>query len=254
MNNFPSGAALVIGGSGGAGAAICEALAKAGSDVLLTYNSNEIRACETAKSLRALGRQAEHHQLSIDDDERVTSLIAELGERHRLHTVVIAAGSDIQQLMIRDTSNQQWQDIINADVNGFFNVVSAALPIMKKSGGGSFIHIGSAGQHRWPERDLLSVAPKAAIDQLIKGIAKEEGVYNIRANTVAIGVINTGIFKRLWEDGSFDEEWKQSVQAGLCLKRWGEAEEVANAVSFLASNKAAYITGQTLSVDGGYGV
>src|SRR5690606_29601569 len=96
--------------------------------------------------------------------------------------------------------------------------------------------------HKWPERDALSVAPKAAIEWLIQGIAKEEGRFGIRANSVAIGVIETGIFLRLWEDGTFDEAWRDAVQAGLCLKRWGKPEEVAEAVAYLASSKAGYVT------------
>lgn len=252
--DFPKGVALVIGGSGGTGAVICEKLAEAGSDVVLTYNGNEERAAETAERLRALGQRAEYHQLSIGDHARVKQLIDEVASRHRIHTVVVAAGSDIPQLMIRDVSPEEWRRVIDSDVNGFFNVVHASLPHMKDAGGGSYVHISSAGLHKWPERDVLSVAPKASIEWLIQGLAKEEGAFGIRANSVAIGVINAGIFKRLWADGTFDEAWKDAVQAGLCIKRWGEPEEVAHAVVYLASQRAAYVTGQMLSVDGGYGV
>lgn len=252
--DFPEGVALVVGGSGGTGAAICEELAKAGSHIVLTYHGNENRARATADSIRNVGREVEFHQLSIGNANRVKQLIDEVAARHRIHTVVVAAGSDIQQLMIRDVTPEQWKAVIDADVNGFFNIVHASLPYMKAAGGGSYIHIGSAGMHRWPARDVLSVAPKAAIEWLLQGIAKEEGENGIRANSVAIGVINAGIFQRLWADGSFDEAWKEDVQAGLCLKRWGEPEEVAHAVVYLASQRAAYVTGQVISVDGGYGV
>lgn len=252
--DFPKGVALVIGGSGGVGASICEALAQAGSDVLLTYNTNKARADEVVKKLTRLGKIAESHQLSIGDATRVKILINEIASRFRIHTIVIAAGSDIEQLMIRDLTPEKWKAVIDADVNGFFNIIHASLPHMKEGGGGSYVHISSAGLHKWPERDALSVAPKAAIEWLIQGIAKEEGLFNIRANSVAIGVINAGIFKRLWAEGVFDENWKNAVQAGLCVKRWGEPEEVAHAVVYLASSKAAYVTGQLLSVDGGYGV
>lgn len=254
IEDFPKGVALVVGGSGGTGAVICEELAKAGSDVVLTYHGNEQRAAETTERLQGLGRHAEHHQLSIGDNVRVKELIDDVASRHRIHTIVVAAGSDIPQLMIRDVTPEKWKEVVDADVNGFFNIVHASLPHMKEAGGGSYVHISSAGLHKWPERDVLSVAPKAAIEWLIQGIAKEEGRFGIRANSVAIGVINAGIFKRLWADGTFDENWKQAVQAGLCVKRWGEPEEVAHAVVYLASQKAGYVTGQIISVDGGYGV
>jgi 3-oxoacyl-[acyl-carrier protein] reductase len=251
---FPKGIALVIGGSGGTGAAICQKLAQAGSDVVLTYHSNEARAADVVNGVQSLGRFCECHPLSIAEADSVKELVDRLASQHRVHTIVIAAGSNIPQLMIRDVTPEQWKAVVDADVNGFFNIVHAALPHMKEKGGGSLVHISSAGLSKWPERDVLSVAPKAAIEALIQGVAKEEGRFGIRANSVAIGVINTGIFKRLWADGTFDEQWRDSVQAQLCLKRWGEPQEVANAVVYLASTKAAYVTGQRLSVDGGYGV
>lgn len=252
--NFPEGVALVIGGSGGQGAAICREFARAGSDVVLTYHQNQDRANEVKASVEALNRQAQIAQLSIGDADQVKSVVNQIAAKHRIHTVVIAAGSDIKQPLIRDITPEEWKNVVDADLNGFFNVVHYTLPHIRAGGGGSYVHISSAGLHRWPKRDGLSVAPKAAIESLIQGIAKEEGAYGVRANSVAIGVINAGIFKRLWADGVFDDKWKEAVQADLCLKRWGEPEEVAHATIWLASSKAAYTTGQVISVDGGYGV
>lgn len=254
FREYPEGVALVIGGSGGTGRAICERMAELGSDVVLTYHGNAARAGEVVDAVKGMGRHAEAHQLSIGDSERVKALIDDVASRHRIHTVVIAAGSDIGQPMIRDLTPAEWKKVVDADLNGFFNLVHYSLPHMKAKGGGSYVHISSAGLHRWPDGDVLSVAPKAAIESLIQGIAKEEGRFNIRANSVAIGVIETGIFLRLWADGTFTQEWKEKVQAGLCVKRWGKPEEVADAAAFLASNRALYVTGQLLSVDGGYGV
>lgn len=168
--------------------------------------------------------------------------------------MVVASGTDIAQPKIRDMTTAQWRQVMDADLNGFFNLVHATLPHLKAGGGGSYVHISSAGLHRWPEGDVLSVAPKAAIESLIQGIAREEGRYGIRANSVALGVIESGIFLRRLADGTFTDKWQKAAMSKLCLKRWGSADEVADAVVFLASNRAAYTTGQILSVDGGYRV
>ena len=143
---------------------------------------------------------------------------------------------------------------MNEDLNGFFNVLNATLPRLKSGGGGSYIHIGTAGHVRWPGGDVLSVAPKAAIESLITGIASEEGRHNIRANSVLLGVIEAGMFLELQNRGDFDEHWIKSARRNVAIKRWGQPEEVAYACVFLASSRAAYLTGQRLSVSGGYGL
>lgn len=254
MKDFPEGVALVVGGSGGVGMCICEEMARSGSDIALTYLKNDNNAKKAAKAVEALGRKASYHPVSIADVSTIQSVVKEITAENRLHTVVVAAGSDIDQVFIRDMSTKQWQDVINADLNGFFNIVQATLPVMKKSGGGSYVYISSAGLQKWPPRDVLSVVPKAAIESLIQGIAKEEGAFHIRANSILLGVIETGIFLRLLRDGIFDDKWIESTQAMLSLRRWGKPEEVAHAVVYLASQRAAYVTGQTIAVDGGYGV
>jgi NAD(P)-dependent dehydrogenase (short-subunit alcohol dehydrogenase family) len=125
---------------------------------------------------------------------------------------------------------------------------------MRDKGGGSFVTLGSAGHDWWPARDGMSVAVKASNEQLVKGIAKEEGRYNIRANSVLVGVIDAGQLHELTRLGQLDEAWVQNTRKLLCLKRWGTAEEIGHACVFFASNEGAYVTGQSVSVSGGFGV
>ena len=98
-------------------------------------------------------------------------------------------------------TREQWQTVVDQDLNGFYNILQATLPQLKAWGGGSYVHLGSAGHLRWPERDVMSVAPKAAIEALITGIAREEGRHKIRANTVLLGVIEAGMFLELTQTG-----------------------------------------------------
>ncbi|MCP5091837.1 MAG: SDR family oxidoreductase [Gammaproteobacteria bacterium] len=254
-NEFPSGAALVYGGSGGLGAGCAERIAAYGSDIAISYRSHEDAAAEICSRIVAKGRKATSHQADLAEADSVMRAFDEAVEAHgRVHTVVVAAGSNIGQPFLADTTEEEWTEVIENDLNGFFRISKKAIPHMRDHGGGSFVHISSAGLLRTPPKDVLSVAPKAGIEALIKYIAKEEGIHNIRANSVAIGVIEAGIFLRLKAEGVFDSAWEDAVKSSLCLKRFGRAEDVGEAAAYLASSRAAYVTGQMIAVDGGYGV
>jgi len=167
--------------------------------------------------------------------------------------LVWGAGPLVEQVYFADTTIAQWRQAIDIEVHGFFSAAQNVIPHMRRAGG-SIVHLGSAGDLSWPEKDVLSVAPKAANEGVVKAIAREEGRHNIRANSVLVGVIEAGMFLELSKQGVFDEAWTQEVHKNLALKRWGQPEEVAQAAIFLASDKAAYITGQQIAVAGGYGI
>ena len=252
---YPEGFALVIGGSGGVGTAICKELVESKVPLLLTYNSNQTRAEALVSELHAVSTDVTCCQVSLQD---LTSLEAALDmglkAYGRLHSVFIATGYDIPQSPISEVKPELWQRVMRSDAEGAFNAIHATLPHLRTGGGGSYVHISSAGLLKYPPLDILSVAPKAAVEELIKGVAKEEGINNIRANSIAIGVIETGIFLRLKEQGVFDDAWIEGVKSALPLNRFGQPEEVAKMAVFLASNNAAYTTGQLIPVDGGFGV
>ncbi|MCG8527304.1 MAG: SDR family oxidoreductase, partial [Opitutales bacterium] len=156
----------------------------------------------------------------------------------------------IPMLFINQLSTEQWREVMNNDANGFFNIVHASLPHLRQQGG-SYVVISTTGLKRWPTRDVLSVAPKAAIDALVTGIAREEGKFGIRANTVALGLIDAGLFQRL-RGTEYSEEYVEAAIRNSSLKRLGTADEVADSVVFFASDRARFVTGQTLVLDGGF--
>jgi 3-oxoacyl-[acyl-carrier protein] reductase len=112
----------------------------------------------------------------------------------------------------------------------------------------------SAAMTRFASRDILSVAPKAAVEQVSKAIAAEEGKNGVRANCVGVGVIESGIFDDLITTGDYDQRALDAATRAIALRRFGSAAEVAEVVAWLASARATYVTGQTVNVDGGYSV
>ncbi|MET0269070.1 MAG: SDR family oxidoreductase [Sphingomonas sp.] len=254
-DQFPDGAALIFGGSGGIGQGVCAAFARAGSAVAIAYNRKRDVAERLCGELAALGVRATAHQMDARDEASVRAAFDDVLAGHgRVHTVVWGAGPLVDQVAIADMTQAQWRKAMEVEVFGLFTAAKVALPHFRDGGGGSFVHLGSAGDRWWPALDGLSVAPKATNEALMRGIAKEEGRHNIRANSVLVGVIEAGMFLELRKQGVFDEAWTRDVHAKLCLPRWGKPEDIGAAAVFLASDAANYITGQQLSVSGGFGV
>lgn len=255
VSDFPAGAALIVGGSGGIGSVICRAFAEAGSDVAVTYRGNRARADEVVADVAGLGVEAAAFKMDVTRAGEIGQGVADAVARFgRLHTVVFVAGAMPTQKYISQFGEEEWREAFTIEVDGFYNLVRATLPHLKEHGGGSYVHLGSAGDRAWPSRDGLSVIPKAANEALVRGLAREEGRFGIRANSVLIGVIEAGMYLKFAEAGIFDEAWVKATHQRLALKRLGRPEEVAQAVLFLASSRASYVTGEQISVTGGYGL
>ena len=252
---FDAGAALIFGGSGGIGQGVAIEFAKAGADVAVCYRSKRDVAERTAETIRGYGVKASIHPVDVRDATQVRSVVeAAAGEHTRIHSMIWGAGPLVPQLYISELTEDHYRNAFDVEVFGFFNACQALIPHFRDHGGGAIVHLGSAGHDWWPAKDGLSVAPKAANEALIKGLAKEEGKNEIRANSVLVGVIDAGMFHELTAQGAFGEDWIRETQKLLALKRWGQAEDIGQAAVFFASNRARYVTGQTISVSGGFGV
>lgn len=250
---FPAGATLVFGGSGGIGQEVAKSFGAAGSRVAIVYRSKRDVAERVAGEIAAGGSEASIHQADVREPAQVDAAVAAAIQQHgRIHTVVWGAGPVVEQVTLSELTPELWKRSVDIEVQGFFNAIRATLPHLREQGGGSYVHLGSAGHVWWPPKDGLSVAPKAANEALVKGIAKEEGRHNIRANSVLVGVIEAGMFLELSRRGVFDQKWIDETHKLLCLKRWGKPEEIGSAAVFLATN--GYVTGQQINVSGGFGI
>lgn len=252
MSLFPEkGVAIVTGGSGGIGSVICRAFAEAGTDVAFTYNKNEAAAQDTVAAVAAVGRQARAIPVDLRDEVAVKEFIASAAQDDGIHTVVTAHGPYVHMRHASRIDPATLKETLDADVMAAYHVIHAALPYLRETRG-SIVSISSPAVRRTINKYLLSCTPKAAIESMVRQVAFEEGRYGVRANALAVGLLSDGIFKTLVDDGSFSEEYVQASVRAIALRRLGTAEEIADGVIFLASDKARWVTGQILTVDGGF--
>ncbi|MDQ7903705.1 SDR family oxidoreductase [Phytohabitans sp. ZYX-F-186] len=246
-----AGVAVVTGGSGGLGEAVVRTLVERGSRVMFTYRSNEAAAREIAATA---GPDALPRRLDLTDAAATRSLLDEVGrEEGGIHTVVYASGPHVPMTHLSRVEAEQFADQIGNDVLAFFHLTRAALPWLRGSGG-NIVAVTTAATTRYPVRDGLSAVPKGAVEALVRGIAVEEGRYGVRANCVGPGMLTDGMAVRLIASKEIDEAALEAARRNTPLRRFGTATDIAEAVCFLASDRAKFVSGQKLDVDGGYGV
>ena len=184
---FPQGATLVFGATGGIGQVVAREFGKSGSDVAVMYRSKESVAKAVAANIEAAGQKASVHQCDVTDHTALTQAIdAAIRTHGRIHTLVWGAGPLVDQVLISESTREQWRKAVDVEVHGFFDASKALIPHMTEKGGGSFVHLGSAGDLAFPPKDYLSVSPKAANESLIRGIAREVHLGDVQ--TAPIGV------------------------------------------------------------------
>jgi 3-oxoacyl-[acyl-carrier protein] reductase len=233
--------ALVTGASRGIGAAIAAALAGAGATVIGTATSEA-----GAKAISAtLGDSGRGVVLNISDDESVVAALADIQGTEGAPTILVNNAGITRDNILMRMKADEWDDVISTNLSGVYRVCKACLRGMMKARKGRIINIasvigvmGNAGQSNY-------AAAKAGIIGFTKSLAREIGSRNITVNVVAPGFIDTDMTRVL------PEAQRDGMLAQVPLGRLGEGEDIANAVVFLASGSGAYITGETLHVNGG---
>ena len=238
-------AALVTGASRGIGRAIALKLAEHGADVAFTYLSSVEKGQALEAELSAFGVKAKGYRSDASLYEEAENLVnAVLADFGKLDVLVNNAGITKDGLLMR-MSEDQFDEVIRVNLKSVFNLTKAATKPMMKAKSGSLIHLSSVVGIRGNAGQANYAASKAGIIGFSKSVALELGSRNIRSNVIAPGFIETEM------TGQLDEKVVADWAASIPMKRGGKAEEVADAVIFLASGLSSYITGQVLQVDGG---
>jgi len=234
--------ALVTGGSGAVGAAICSALARNGIHVLIHAHRNVERAHALAATIRSDGGSADVVLFDITDDQQVEDAIATMLQDGAIQILVNNAGIHSDSIMA-GMSSAKWTEVINTNLNGFFRVTQPLLLPMVRTRWGRVISISSVAGITGNKGQANYAAAKSGLHGASKSLALEVASRGITVNVVAPGIIDSEMSEGLFTA----EKIKELVPAG----RSGRPEDIAALVAFLASEASGYITGQVISVNGG---
>lgn len=243
--------ALVAGGTGGSGAAVCAELARRGWDVALSYRTRAERAEAVAQTCRSLGARALARRLDVTSDASAESFVraasASLGPPRALVNLASwAAPGGAYGATLADLDLRAVARAVEVDLVGTLRMIRAAAPAMRGAGGGSIVNFGSASADA-ADPDLLAyMAAKSSVSLYTRALARELGP-SIRVNCVAPGAVATE-----WLDAwNVPAREVRSLARAAALRRLGEPSDVASLVAFLVSDEASFLTGQTVTLDGG---
>jgi len=261
---FPSGGALVAGGTGRLGEGIVRQLAKAGVPQVFTYRGNQEHARALESELVGEGHKVIALPMAGEDQNSIDAAVERVvSEYGRLHTVAVGAGVPVSFAKMADFDADTLHGFFQGDALGYFRLFKAAIAVMRGSGGGSIVAVSTVATKRVIEFDGISPFSKGSVDAMVRQLAYEEAENNIRVNGVAIGWIDrlTAEQSREFipagrpEKTETQEEMVRAIldqmQGLVRFHRPGTLEEGGNLVAFLASDQASFLTGQIIDFDGG---
>ncbi len=237
--------ALVTGGAKGIGEAICRALAEDGYNIALNYNSSYDEAVKL-KEILSDTTQVEIFKANVSDSQQVNAMFDAIEKVFGGVDLLVNNAGIAEQCLFTDITDAQWQRMIGTNLTGAFNCCRRALPYMVNNKSGNIINIASMWGEVGASMEVHYSAAKAGLIGLTKALAKEVGLSGIRVNAVSPGVVLTDMMS------AFSEEDKTVLRDETPLNRLGTSSDVADAVKFLASDKSKFITGQVISVNGGF--
>lgn len=243
--NMNNKTALVTGGAKGIGEAICVALAKEGYNIAVNFNTSEKEALILKDKISAFTR-VEIFKADVSDSKEVNNMFDEIEKVFGGVDILVNNSGIAQQVLFTDISDEMWQKMIGVNLTGAFNCCRRALPYMINQKYGSIVNIASMWGEVGASMEVHYSASKAGLIGLTKALAKEVGLSGITVNAVSPGVVLTDMMAQ------FSDEDKKALADETPMGVLGNAEDIASAVAFLVGENARFITGQVLSVNGGF--
>ncbi len=239
--------ALITGGGRDVGRAVALHLAREGAAVAVNYNASAKTAEAVAAEIKAAGGRAAACKADISDYGAVRAMVdGVVKEFGRLDILVNNAGLVLRQRFV-DTTPEDWRKQIDVCLYGTIHCCHAAVPHMIKQNGGRIVSLAGDSSRIGESGLAIGGAARAGVIMLMKSLAKELGRSNITANAIALGLVETSHTDKAWLDAN-----REKITRLYPLRRLGQAEDVAPMIAFLASDAAAWITGQVMSVNGGF--
>ena len=245
MNNLNNCTAIITGASKGIGESIAFKLAEDGANLILLSRTERLLKEVKNKIIDKFNVKVSYYAADTGDFTSINKIFSKIiANNQKIDILVNNAGITKDNILARMTE-EDWDSVINTNLKGYFNCSKAVIKQMMRQKSGRIINISSIVGLNGNSGQINYAASKSGIIGLTKSLSKEVGRRNITVNAIAPGFIETEMTDKL------NEKDKESFLSSIALKRFGKSEDIANLVRFLASDKAAYITGQIIKIDGG---